>query len=233
MKNNALLLLVLSVALVSRAAEPAPVASGSYRLDLEANAAAPFPFLSKFGTVKIAAWPGGVRAETVWLNAFSKTGSPTLTVMNPFARMYTDIPLRDIGSIVRKLKGDESSLVPDASFPMDPAVLPGTVRGIPATRHRMILGDSFIDIWVTKAIPRNPQLEAIEHSFIRSISPGVADAVRKLPGTPIFVELNTRRFKKVTVLKLIAIQRPGEGEKEALQTGSFFMRAPLLEALWK
>jgi len=230
--KNVLFSLILIAAVASYAASPAPVASG-YRLDLEANAAAPFPFLSKFGTVKIAAWPGGFRAETVWLNAFSKTGSQTLTVMNPLARMYTEVPIQEIGSVVRKLKGDQTILPPDSAFPMDPRVLAGTVRGIPANRHRMILGESFIDVWVTTAIPRNPQLEAIEHSFIRGISPGVADAVKKLPGTPIFVELNTRRFKKVTVLKLVAIQRPGEGEKEGLQTGSFFMRAPFLEALWK
>src|SRR5216684_1765668 len=74
------------VAATAHAAPPRP-----YHLQLEANPA-PFPFLDRFGTVTLHVYPHGVRANTFWLNGFSRNGSETVTVMNPVARMYTKVP---------------------------------------------------------------------------------------------------------------------------------------------
>ena len=54
-------------------------ASTKYHLTLEAHPAAPFPFLSRFGKVTLDVYPGGVRAETFWLNGFSRNGSPAVS----------------------------------------------------------------------------------------------------------------------------------------------------------
>src|SRR5438552_13615289 len=35
----------------------------------------------------------GVRADTVWLNGFSRNGAGTVTVENPVGRMYTQVPV--------------------------------------------------------------------------------------------------------------------------------------------
>jgi len=223
---------LISLAGLAWTAPPSPSPT-PYRLELEANPATPFPFLSKFGAVKITAYPGGVRADTVWLDGFSRTGSESLTVMNPLARMFTEIPLAGITSILSKLRGDKLDPTLQSAFPLDPNILKGAVRGVPAERHRMILGGSFIDIWVTNAIPRNPQLEAVELAFIRGISPPVASIIRQLPGTPIYVELNTQRFKKVAILRLVSLQNAGNVEQDALEVGSFYLKAPFLDALWK
>src|SRR6266550_6652760 len=96
------LLVLALLALPALAAAPRP-----YHLTLEANPAAPFPFLSKFGTVTLHLYNGGVRAETLWLNGFSRAGAPVITVENPFGRMYTDVPVANISSIVGKLAGNE------------------------------------------------------------------------------------------------------------------------------
>src|SRR5436190_19068023 len=74
-----------------------------YHLTLEAHPAAPFPFLSRFGTVTLDVFPAGVHAETLWLNGFSRTGASAITVLNPFWRMYTEVPIAQIASILRKL----------------------------------------------------------------------------------------------------------------------------------
>src|SRR5207244_9612203 len=47
-------------------------APAKYHLTLEAHPAAPFPFLSRFGTVTLDVYPAGVRADSFWLNGFSR-----------------------------------------------------------------------------------------------------------------------------------------------------------------
>ena len=55
-----------------RQAAPPP----AYHLELEANPAAPFPFLGKFGTITLHVFPSGVRAETFWLQRFGAAAVP-------------------------------------------------------------------------------------------------------------------------------------------------------------
>ena len=80
------------------AAPPKP-----YHIVLEANPAAAFPFLSRFGTVTLDVYAAGVRAETLWLNGFTRKGTSAVTVENPLGRMYTDVPLPQIRTTLRKL----------------------------------------------------------------------------------------------------------------------------------
>src|SRR5262249_48854875 len=61
----------------------ASAAALPYHIELQANPGAPFPFLSRFGTVTLHVYNGGVRADTMWLNGFSRNGSNTVTVENP------------------------------------------------------------------------------------------------------------------------------------------------------
>src|SRR3954452_24289872 len=96
MRKSFLLLFVFAASL--HAAPPKP-----YHLELEANPAAPFPFLGKFGTVTLHIYPAGVRAATFWLNGFTRHGSGAVTVENPLGRMYTDVPLSQICSTLHKL----------------------------------------------------------------------------------------------------------------------------------
>src|SRR5579859_6816519 len=62
-----------------------------FHLTLEANPAAPFPFLSKFGNVTLQVYPNGVRAESMWLRGFSRNGAPAVTVEDPLNRTYSDV----------------------------------------------------------------------------------------------------------------------------------------------
>src|SRR4051812_46878622 len=85
-----LLPLLVALAVFPALAQAAPP---RYHLELEANPAAAFPYLSKFGTsIELHVYPSGVRAEALWLNSFSKNGAPAVTVANPLGRMYVDIP---------------------------------------------------------------------------------------------------------------------------------------------
>ena len=212
---------------------PSARAAQPYHLVLEANPAAPFPFLSKFGTVTIHVYPAGVRAETFWLNGFSQNGSPTVTVENPLGRMYTDVPLGQISSNLHKLsnlgKGIESVAPLALQKPMG-----GSVRGMAAVRYRLQYGpQAWIDVWTTSAIPENPQYRAIVNQFVQGISPATGSVMKAIPGTPIYVELNFRRYQKLPLLKLTKFERNAEGETDALKTGSFYFKAPLLDAIWK
>lgn len=224
MKKLVLLLLAL-LALPAFAAKP-------YHLELEAYPAAPFPWLSKFGKVTLHLYPGGVRAETVWLNGFSKNGDRIFTIENPYGRMYSEMPLSEINPTVNKLAG-----APDPMLKVVPPLLPpvaGTVKGIDAKRYRLVYGpEAWIDVWMASSIPENPQLRTIALEFIRSVAPGTATVMRSVPGTPLYVELNFRRFKKLALLRTTKFDADVSGEADALKRGTLYFKAPYDVLLWR
>ncbi|HEX3580679.1 MAG TPA: hypothetical protein VH087_02880 [Thermoanaerobaculia bacterium] len=207
-----------------------PLAAAPYHLTLEATPAAPFPFLSKFGTVTLHVYNGGVRAETFWLNGFSRDASPNITVENPYGRMYTEVPVANVGTIVGKLAGAElRNATPQLATPTA-----GRVGELPAMRYRLIFGPAaYIDIWSTHVFPENTQLRAIVMQFVSGVSPGTASLAKTIPGTPIYVELNFRRFQKLPLLRLKSIAYDNSGEADALKVSSFMLHASLLDNLWK
>lgn len=221
-----LVLIVLILALPAAAAQ-------RYHLELEATPAAVFPYLGRFGSVEIHLYPSGVRSEALWLDSFSKNGSGTVTVVNPLARMFVDVPVAEIVPILRRLAGGGGSLERRVS-PVRGPVARGKVHGMNATRYRLVYGPSaWIDYWTTDAIPENAQMRRITEQLVRGISPGTANVARTIPGTPVYVELNFRRFPKVTLLKVkqLTFNVSAEEEKDALQLGRIYMRAPLIERL--
>lgn len=227
LKTTVLLLsLSLFAAVPLCAAAPA-----KYHLELEANPAAAFPYLGKFGAVTLHVYGSGVRAEALWLNAFSRNGAPAVTVTNPLGRMYVDVPLNDITPTLRKLAGAAVGPERDAT-PVRIDATRGTVAGVGATRHRLVYSDAaWIDYWTTDAVPQNPQLRAISERLVAGISPGTAAAARKISGTPVYVELNFRRFKKVPLLQLKKVSTTAPDEKDALELGALYVRAGVLEKL--
>ncbi len=219
------MLLSLALAILFATAAPLP-----YHIELEANPAAPFPFLSKFGTVTLHVYNAGVRADSLWLNAFSRNGTPTVTVENPYGRMYTDLPVSEITKILQKMSKDEVQAAPP---PIAPPTS-GKVRGVAARRYRLLYGpEAWIDIWTTEVVPENPQLRTIVNAFVQGISPATAESVRLIPGTPIYVELNFRRFKKLPLLRLKNLSLSNVGQEKALKVGTLYFKAPLLDSIWK
>ena len=219
--------LVLALALLA-----APLSAQTrYHLELEANPAAAFPYLGRFGAVEVHVYPSGVRAEALWLNSFAKNGAPAVTVANPLGRMYVDVPIAEIAPILQRLAGNEGGVERVAAPTRGPSI-PGKVHGIAATRHRLIYGPAAsIDYWTTTAIPENPQFRRIAQQLVAGISPGTASVARTIPGTPVYIELNFRRFNKVPLLKLksLTFDPDPEEEQEALELGPLYVRAPFLD----
>jgi len=219
------LFFVVLLALPALAAQP-------YHLQLEAAPAAPFPYLAKFGTVDIDVYAGGVHASALWLKGFSRNGEAAVTVMNPLARMFVDVPVADLAPTLMKIAGPagalERSIAPVLERPVN-----GTVNGIAATRHRLTYGPTgWIDVWTTNTIPENSQLRAIVDELVRGISPGTANVSRTIRGTPLYVELNFRRFRKVPLLQLKKLTFTADDEEDALTRPAFYMRHALLEMLF-
>lgn len=220
------LLLLLLLAL------PATAATRPYHLELEANPAAPFPFLSKFGTVTLHVYPAGVRAETLWLNGFSRTGAPGVTVENPLGRMYTDVPVTQISATLQKMSSGLG--VAGTAVPVAGPQLAGNVKGIAARRYRLVYGPAaWIDVWTTDTLPANPQLRTLVDQFISGISPAAAPLFRAIPGMPLYVELNFRRYQKLPLLRMKSLTFDDSGAESALKVGALYFRAPLLESIWK
>lgn len=197
---------------------------------LEANPAAAFSFLGRFGMVTLDVYPAGVRAESIWLNGFTRNGTSTLTVENPLGRMYTDVPLAQIRTTLRKLS---TSGVENAG-PVGFTQIVGTLKGIPARRYRILYGpEAWIDVWTTDTINENPQLRAVVDEFVRGISPATAPVMFSIHGMPIYVELNFSHYKKVPLLRLKSIAKNSDGQDDALKTGAHYFKAPLLDSIWK
>lgn len=224
--------LPLLTALVAALFLLAPVhAAPRYHLELEASPEGVFPYLGRFGAVEIHVYASGVRTEALWLNGFAKNGAPAVTVANPLGRMYVDVPIHDIAGILRRMAGSEGGEERGAVPTRGPSVA-GKVRGIAATRHRLIYGPSaWIDYWTTTAIPENPQLRRIAEQLVTGISPGTAGVAKSIGGTPVYIELNFRRFQKVPLLKVkqLTFDVSAEDEADALELGPIYVRAPLLD----
>lgn len=220
-------LLVFALA-AAGATRPAP---RKYHLELEAYPAAPFPYFSKFGTIDLHVYSGGVRAESFWLSGFSRNGTKTVTIMNPIARMYTDVPLSGITTMVSKASSNDPLAV---SAPPVEGPIAGKVGALRASRYRLVYGPAaWIDVWTTTDVPESAQLRSIVDSLVRGISPPTANVTRRLPGTPVYVELNFNRFKKLPFLKLKKLTWNNAGETDALKVGSYYIRAPLIDAVWR
>jgi hypothetical protein len=204
-----------------------------YHLQLEANFSAPFPYLGRLGTVTLHVYPRGVRADTIWLNGFSRNGSTNVTVMNPLARMYTDVPIREFPAFIARITGGESEMI-ESNAPIVSAPTSGKVHGIAARRYRLVYGPSaWIDIWTTQVIPENPQLKRMVDEFVRGVAPATADLVSKIPGSPVYVELNFSHYPKLPIVWVKSLTMDDRGEADALAVGSFYFKAPFIDAILK
>jgi len=225
-------LLLLTLFAVPALAATPPPPTPRYHLALEANGAAVFPFMARFGTFNIDVYNGGVHVDTFWLNAFSINDSKDVTVLNPLGRMYVDMPINGIAGIMLRLgsgRGDASRAVPPLGEPLQ-----GKVKDIVATRYRIVYGpEAWIDVWTTTAIPENPQLKRLLNEIVGSISPTTLATAKKIPGTPLYVELNFSHYKKLPILKLKSLKFDDEGESDALSVGSLYVKAPLADAILK
>jgi hypothetical protein len=205
----------------------------AYHLELEANPGAPFPYFGRFGKVDLHVYRGGVKADALWLDAMSRNGAKAVTVANPLGRMYVDVEVRDIAGIVAKLAGGKAGVERLAKPERGPSIK-GKVKGIDATRHRLVYGpNAYIDYWTTATIPENPQLRAVVQELVRGVSPGTADVAKTISGTPLYIELNFRRFEKVPLLTFKKLTLAAEDEEDALTLGRLYVKASLLEKLWE
>jgi hypothetical protein len=238
---RSLVTLVLSLLVLSSFASASPAeAAGApqarapqkpYHLELAVTPEAVFPYLGKFGDLDVHVYPTGVRGEALWLNGFSRIGDKAVTVVNPLGRMYVDVQIDEITAILTKLAGNDGAVERAAAPVMGPQ-LKGTVGGIAATRHRLVFGPTaWIDVWTTDVIPPNPHFRLLVSQVVSGISPATGLAASKLPGTPLFVELNFRRFKKVPIVKLKKLTFSAEGEEDALTLGSLYIRASVFEKI--
>ena len=229
MKKSVALFVVATALLASDLAAQAPK---PYKIELVAKPTAPFPFLKKFGDIEITLYPGGVAGESLFLRGFSRNGDQTVTVMNPLGRMYVPVALDKVRDMFLSRSGSKGEMMPGLpEFPVS-KIGAGSVKGVAATRYRVQLGpESSFDVWSTSVIPKNRQYELLYLRLVDAVSHSAVATMKRIPGTPIYIELNTQKYKKLPLLALKSMTRTNEGEKQALEVGSFYVKAPILEAL--
>lgn len=167
-------------------------------------------------------YPGGFRVKTIWLRGFSRNPQ-RITIENPITRTWVDMPMSELGSIVRAIGGHPLA----TGAPRKVEVTAGQVRGLSARRFRLLYGrDEYIDVWTTTALGPTPQFRAFAEEIVRSISPPAAGVLRSIPGTPVYVELNMGEYRKTVVLRSRRVVYNSRGESEALRVSPFMFPAP-------
>jgi hypothetical protein len=203
-----------------------------YHLELRSSPASAVPVLSRFGTIELHVYPGGVRAESTWLDSFSRSGSSTITLLNPVARMYTEVGVEEMPSLMARMIGVRRSESDDAPRLLAP--VRGKVNGMEAQRYRLDYGEGeWMDVWTTAIVPQNTQLRRIVDAFVRHFAPATAAPLARIPGNPIYVELNTHEHPKLPLLQIVSMEFNADGESKALRVGSWYFRAPLIDAIFR
>jgi hypothetical protein len=159
---------------------PANSAPRRYHLELDASLGAVFPTFGRFGNIRIHVYPTGVRADSSLLNAFSRNGARTLTVLKPMAHMYTDVAFTEMTRMIAA-GTDELEDVPRIVGPTA-----GRVGPLAAMRYRLQYSKTeWIDVWTIRDVPANPQFRAIIDAAIRGLAERSAEVARNIPGTPV------------------------------------------------
>lgn len=229
-------LLPLALALASTSLGSAQPRLGSHwRADLELTPGAVLPFLGSFAAADVSIYPSGVTAESTFLRAWSRNQSGAIRIEHQLARLYSDMPLTQIRPTVLGLAGKDEPIARKARLRID-APQSGRVRGLDAQRYRMHFSRrGYLDVWMTTTIPPSQQFRRIQNEFLSAISPAAAAEASRLPGTPVYVELNTPKHQKVVLLRLerVAVNLSAEAERDALSTGSLYVRAPFSDRFWR
>ena len=229
--SSALLLISLLLALPSPAAADATRPSDRYSLRLEARPSAVFPFLDKLGRVQIAVFPQGVRADSLWLGGYLMAGSETVRVENPALRVYTDATYGALRKLFSGL-GPEQEPMKLGELEVRKTGRKGTIKNLPVQCYRIVLGKkAWIDVWTTEAIQRSRPYQDLQTQVLMTVSPDLARAARKIPGTVLHVVLNTNDHPETTLLSTREVYRSSAGHEEVLRTGRFFLRVPSLDRL--
>jgi len=220
----ALLLLVIPATRVNGAT--------AYHLQLQSSPSHVVPLLSRFGAIEIHVYDGGVRVESMALDSFSRNGSSTITLMNPIARLYTEVTIEEFPALIARMVGvrkSDSDAVPKLLAPVS-----GKVNGLNARRYRLMYdATEWMDIWTTTDVPENPQLRKIIDAFVRHFSPATALPLARIPGNPVYVELNTEAHPKFPLLQMRSLRFDASGEQKALSVGKWYFKAPLIDAIFR
>ncbi|MCA1732923.1 MAG: hypothetical protein LC732_04900, partial [Acidobacteria bacterium] len=180
-----------------------------------------------FGSIELSLFPGGLSGKAMMLRGFSRNAASAITVKNPLARLYAEVPIANVRPMILSLAGWNGAMFPRArEFPLSNPQR-GKVGGLDAMRYQVRLGPaSSIDVWSTTAIPAHPQYRRLAREFASAVSPAAASLLDRIPGTPVYVELNTTHHRKVVLLRVKGFSRAADGEEAALTLGRAYIKAP-------
>lgn len=208
------------------AAEP-PKPRTSYALHLEARPTAAFPFLDKLGRVEVQVYPQGVRADSLWLDGYMRTGSDSVRLENPSVRLYSDSSFASLSKIFASLKPRDKQAPKLRKLQVVDTGRKGTIKKLPVRCYTIKIGKRIaVDVWSTTALARNTAWEKLQNEVLKAVSPELAQAAKRIPGTTMHVVLREKGEADATLLTTREVFLSSAGHEEALSTGRLFLRAP-------
>jgi hypothetical protein len=202
---------------------PVLLLAAAMHVQLVSNAAENFPVISRFGTITIDVYPRGFRAKSVWLRGYAINGSPTITIENPLSRTYVKRPPSALGELARFVTRRPLNF----GAPINVTITGGNVGKLPARRYRVFYAaNDYVDVWTTNAMGPQPALRACVDELLLALVPASMPVWRKIPDTPVLVELNVGPHRKVSILRPQSVSTDVRGEAEALKVSSWMIEAP-------
>jgi hypothetical protein len=202
---------------------PALLLAAALHVQLVSNAAETFPVISRFGAITIDIYPRGFRAQSIWLRGYAVNGQPMVTIENPLTRTYIRRPPSVIGEIARFVTRRPLNFGP----PVNVTIGSGNVGRLPARRYRVFYtANDYVDIWTTSAIGPAPALRACVDELLKALVPASMPVWRRIPDTPVLIELNLGPHRKLAILKPQSVVTNTTGEAEALRVSPWMIEAP-------
>ena len=204
-----------------------------YTLELTIRPVGDSPLIDRLGSVNLTVFPQGIHLDSTWLDGYSKRGTSTVVLKKPIARIYALMPLEGFRSVVRRMAGSDSELMPGLGNLTVDQKARGKVSGMPATRHRIMLGEgAWVDVWTSDTIPHNSQLQRLTVEILSAVSEDAGRLSGQISGVPVFIQINTADHPKETILAIRSLRRSSAGAAEMLDVGSFYLRVSAAERLW-
>lgn len=218
---------------------PAPssigaAASKDYRLVLWIQPVGDDALTQKLGKATLTVYPQGVKADSLWLDGFTRQGSSQLTLLKPIARLYAQVELSDFSDIIRRMAGSRDGLVGNIGTLRVGNPVNGKINKRAAKRFRISIDQQqWVDVWTAADLPENKQLKKLTSEVLEAVSDQLPPVLDKIEGTPILVRLHTDEYRDVDVLGFRSIRSSSRGHADDLQVGRFFLRATFAEKLWE
>jgi hypothetical protein len=217
MRFNILLALIVAAAAASASAATLTDYELVYRIE------SPYRGVAAAGKIELTVFPEGIRGDSLLFAGYARSGDDDLIIMNRVARIYSSLAIESVTRFLgRRLQPGEQ--VPAGNYSLSASGEERMIAGLPSLHYRVHLGpESHLDIWITEALEESEVFRRLTDQVIGALAAPIAPMLSALPGMPVEVVLQTRRFPHLELLSLQRVSYDSSRSGKLLKVGRFYL----------